>query len=536
MAFEELLCDAEQIARRTLIALTADRPPRAIGLLMANGEPWLRGLLATFRLGAAAVPLALPVAFSGREAYLAHLRRVARDAGLDALLIDASSHRLVLPLREALPEVPLVDVTDVPAGPLPAWSGLPDEAGAEDLAVIQYTSGSTSAPKGVALTHANVSAGLAAVTGGVDWRSEDVVGIWIPLFHDMGLFLTLSAFARGSSVWLWRPSEFIRRTRDWLAAFAASPATVSAAPNFGYDYLVAAGAPDGLDLSGWRVAFNGAEPVQRRTIERFTETFGPYGFRPEAMLPCYGLAESVLGVAFHPVGVLPRALDVDRFSLGPGDRVRVVDAGADEARPVVSVGRAVPGIEIRVAAEDGGRLLPGVVGEVQVRGPSVMRGYLGRPAREQPFTADSWLKTADLAFDWDGDLFIVGRTKNMIVVRGQNYYAEDVEEVVRGTPGVQRRHCAAVGLELDGREQLLVLVETSLVGEAADEAAALADRVEQQIVRQLGLDAVRVHPVAPRTIPFTSSGKAQRHAVRALYERRELGGVQRGWREQEAMR
>ncbi|MFV0129836.1 AMP-binding protein [Streptomyces sp. HMX112] len=527
--FERVLADAERTAGALLGRLRQPVKPR-IGLLMANGEPWVRGLLATARLGGAAVPVALPVAFPGFDSYLDHVRRIAEDARLDAVLVDATTERVTPRLAAGLPGLPFVDITGVPAEAVPRDLGGP--GGDEDLAVIQYTSGSTSSPKGVALTNANVAAGLASLADGVDWRAEDdVMGQWVPLFHDMGLFLMLSAFARGSSVCLWRPSDFIRDTRSWLAGFAASPATAMPAPNFAFDYLVDAvadGVPEGLDLSRWRVAYNAAEPVHQRTIDRFEATFAPYGFRPETMLPAYGLAEATLVATYADLRTRPTTRTVDRYALGLGASVRQVPPQAPEARPVVCVGRAVPGLEVRVG--DGDREVPdGTVGELQIHGPAVMRGYLNLPDSEQPFTADRWLRTGDLAFALDGEFHIVGRMKDMIVIRGQNYYPEDVEEIVRQIPGVDRRHCAALGVTDDsgvgGGERIAVLFETAL---GAPEAAELTADVRREIVSRLGFENVDVMSVAPRSIPFTSSGKVKRRQARELYIQGRISGPQRG--------
>ncbi|MFI0980758.1 AMP-binding protein [Streptomyces sp. NPDC021093] len=524
--FERVLGDAERTAGTLLSALRQPVRPR-IGLLMANGEPWVRGLLAAARLGGAAVPIALPVAFPGFDTYQAHIRRIADDAALDAVLVDDTTARIATRLQAALPALPFVNITERPTGPVPRDLG--DSGDSGDLAVIQYTSGSTSAPKGVALSHANVRAGLASLADGVDWSTEDdVMGQWVPLFHDMGLFLMLSAFARGSSVCLWRPSDFVRDTRKWLVSFSASAATAMPAPNFAFDYMVdavAEGAPEGLDLSKWRVAYNAAEPVQQRTVDRFEAAFTPFGFRPQTMLPAYGMAEATLVATYADLHSRPRTLRVDRYALGLGETVRPVAAQAAEARPVVCVGKAVPGLEVRVGDGDL-PLADGVVGEIQLHGPAVMRGYLNLPEAEQPFTGDGWLRTGDLAFALDDEFYIVGRLKDMIVIRGQNYYPEDVEEIVRQIPGVDRRHCAALGLTGagEGDERIAVMFETSL---DTDEAAQLVARIRTEIVDRLGFDNIEVVPVAPRSIPFTSSGKVKRQQARQMYVQSQITGPQR---------
>lgn len=533
---EQLLADAERTAGQIWRScLPTPEPPR-IGLLMANGEPWLRGLFAAFRMGATAVPLALPVLATGLDNYLRQLSRVSATAQLSAILLDDSVQRFTTRIQHALPAVPLVDISEVPDGPLPR--DLPNESDEHGLTIIQYTSGSTSAPKGVALTQANVEAGKNTLLTALGWTADDTVGVWLPLFHDMGLISVLSSVAAGSSVCLWRPSDFVRNPMRWLASFAESPATGSPAPNFAYDYLVTAarfGLPDGLDLSRWRVACNGAEPVRHRTIEAFDRTFRPVGWQPEVMRPCYGLAEATLMVAFTNPGARPRHLTVDRLSLGVGQSVRPAPDNAAEARQVVSVGPAAAGIQVRIAVEGdlagsgsglagsgGGRtgsggspVGSGVVGEIQVLGPAVMSRYIDVPEEAQPFTADGWLKTGDLGFFDDGELFVVGRLKDIIVVRGQNYYAEDIEELARQSAGPAAFRSAALLLDADDTEAVVVVVETAL---QHDDAAGLAKKIEKDIAGQVGLETVSVLPVTPRSIPVTTSGKVQRQAARRKFE------------------
>jgi acyl-CoA synthetase (AMP-forming)/AMP-acid ligase II len=499
VALDELVAAAEAGAGALAAALTTDAQPR-IGLLMANGEPWLRTFLSVMRIGAVAVPLAVPAGFQNLDTYRAHVGSVAKDAALDAIVFDDTVAPAVAGLEASCAGVRFLHQSAVAAD---ARHPVPPRVAADPsrLAVLQYTSGSTSAPKGAQLTERNVIAGIHPITHDTDWESAaDVLGVWIPLFHDMGLFGALGALVRGSGVCLWTPTEFVKRPLTWLRSFAASPATALASPNFFFDYLTTAAGPvDGLDLSRWRVAFNGAEQVRWATVTAFTERFAPLGFRPETMYPVYGLAEATLPVTFPTVGDLPRKRDLDRRRLG---------AGMGE-RSVVCVGRPVTGLEVRV---DAVAAAGPAIGEVQVRGAAVMSGYLNVPAADQPFTADGWLRTGDLGFLDEHGLYITGRAKDMVVVNGENYYAEDIEEVVRAAPGLDRRHCAAVPwTDEDGRESMLVLVETARTGQEAD---GLAEALRRDISAQVGLTAVRVRAVPPRWLPYTSSGKIRRRQAR----------------------
>ncbi|APE35872.1 AMP-dependent synthetase [Nocardia mangyaensis] len=493
-------------AEATAAILDGDR---RVGVLMANGEPWLRGLLACARTGAAAVPIALPGAFGSGGAYLNHLHRIIDDAELDTLLVDETGTRLLKRLDGDLMGVRIHDITEATA---PGAHRRNRTRGPDEYAVIQYTSGSTSAPKGVALTAANIVAGLEVIADAAAWTGDDCMGLWLPLFHDMGLFATLVSLVHGTPVCLWRPSDFVRDPRRWLAECAASPTTAVPMPNFGYRTLATAfrgEVPAEVDLSRWRLAFNGAEPVHMETIRDFTEVFAPNGFRPATMRPCYGMAEATLMVTCQPPGSLPRALTVDRFQLGPGDTVRAVSENSDAARTVVSVGRAAGEMRWRVAES-------GRVGEIEISGAAVMGGYLGVPDDEQPFTGDGWLRTGDFGFEHGGELYIVGRRKDMIIQHGQNYHAEDIEEIVRRFPEAVNGRCAAIGITEPQAEYIAVLLETPLDPDAAGDLAA---DVESAIRAALGPGIARVYPVAPKTIPYTSSGKVRRQAARELCRR-----------------
>ena len=499
-----------------LLTVCGGRPPARAGLLMANGEPWVRGLLALLRLDAAAVPLALPVAFGGADAYAAHLKRIADDASLDAVLVDSSiGARIVARVTAALPGVRVIDVSEPPHAEVPLP---PVGAGGDAPAVIQYTSGSTSAPKGVLVSHDNVCAGLDVIAQGTNWTRDDVLGHWLPLFHDMGLFGLLSALRSGSSAYLWQPGDFIRRPMAWLSAAAAARVTVIPAPNFFYDYLVAAaakGIPDDLDLSHWRYGGNGSEPVRLASLTTFHDTFRGHGLRPGVVQPNYGLAEATLMVSTGEPGSAYRSLWVQRSGLDLGRPVRVAEREGDPtARTVVSCGRPVASIRLRIGTAEGEELPQDVAGEIQISGAPVTTGYLGLPADQQPFTPDGWLRTGDIGFLHDGEVYIMGRLKAMAVVRGQNYYAEDVEDVVKSTPGVGRRHCAAFTWDRDEEEHMVVIWETAL---DSDSAAAVGEAIRTRLAEHLGLGAVDVVAVPASTLPFTSSGKVKRSGAVDVY-------------------
>jgi acyl-CoA synthetase (AMP-forming)/AMP-acid ligase II len=365
-------------------------------------------------------------------------------------------------------------------------------------------------------------AGLRAVAVSAGYRPGDVLLQWVPLFHDMGLIGMLSLLMYGGEVVVFPPAAFLRRPAEVLAYFSEHHATMLTGPNFSYDYLLDALPPDrlaALDLSRWRLAFNGAEPVRAATVARFSAALAASGVTDTVMFPVYGMAEATLAVSFPRPGTPTTVISVDRDELDPGRPVTVVPAGHARAKPVVSVGYPVHGLEVRIAG-DAGPLPPGCCGELQIRGDAVSTGYYGDPVASQDRRAgDGWLRTGDLGFSRDRELFILGRRKEMIIVYGQNFFPEDVEALVRPAPGLYRHRCVAFPLTGGSAEQMGVIAETEAVGPAA---AALRADIAARLAAGLGLSQVQIHLVEPRWIPRTTSGKWQRAlSARRITQRKE---------------
>ncbi|KNB50822.1 AMP-binding protein [Streptomyces caatingaensis] len=498
----------------TLGAAPGDR----IAFIMHNGSGFLRVLFGAQYAHAVPLSIALPFGYGGVDGYVEHVRGILDDAGARILVVDPELASVRRALEQALPHVSVVPAdtlhTAPDPGPVPAGAGDPRR-----LAYIQYTSGSTSRPKGVPLTHANILAGLHALAVPSGTTDQDRWGLWVPLFHDMGMFCLLTALSAGADVVLWRPRSGIRRPLDWLRRFAAEGCTHTAAPNFFADALVAAAraeetAPEPADLSAWRVWCNGAEPVNARSLEEFQKTFGPWGFRPQSMCPVYGMAEATLTVTFPPPGREPVVRWADREALADGHFVAAGEGPG--ARPLVGVGRPVPGIGVRIRAD--GRPAPeGRAGEIEICGPPVMGGYYRREPGEER-SPDGWYRTGDMGVVVDGELFVFGRKKDMIIVRGVNYYAEDAETVVRDLPGVYRKRCAAVADE----DRMALVVETAL--ETEEERSALVRECHRRIRTRMGLDEVTVCLAPARFLPQTSSGKVQRGKLRSSLAELAAGG------------
>ncbi|MRH88330.1 AMP-binding protein [Nocardia sp. SYP-A9097] len=508
---------AAESAAATLLARGVRRG-EPVGILCPNAPEFLVGFFGIAAAGAAATPLPLPAGIRRAAGYPQQLAAITAAAGMRTVLVSPAFAELV-PLLAGV-NVEFIDTATLsgPHGELPAETA----PGLDDLAVVQFTSGSTAAPKGVRLTHRQVSSGLSAIRRGIALDLNDQGGFWLPLFHDMGLFGTLSAILRGIPAHIWSPLAFVKDPARWLREFAASGTTVTAMPNFGYEALLAAVPPEQVaeyDLSRWRIAFNGAEPISHTVVTDFCERFAPAGFAPSTMFGVYGMAEATLAVAFPPLGRAPVFEWVDRTELADDSLAQPVSPERPGARAVAGVGAAVQGLRLRIVDPETDAPLPdGRVGEIMIQGDSVTDGYLAiDPATVADRFTDGWLRTGDLGYLRGGELFVTGRCKDMITVRGVNHYAQDVEAAVSGVPGIYKGRCTAA-IDPDGADVIALIAESELTG---TDAEALIKTIRERVAAELGLAAVEVHLVAPRSIPRTSSGKLQRLAARDLIAQRQ---------------
>jgi acyl-CoA synthetase (AMP-forming)/AMP-acid ligase II/acyl carrier protein len=421
--------------------------------------------------------------------------------------------------------------TDTVRGRADDWT---DPAVSNDsVALLQYTSGSTGTPRGVMLTHRNLLHNLQAQVRAFEYRCGDVGVSWLPFSHDMGLIgaLLMAVFAGGPCV-LFSSMRFVEKPVRWLRAISTYRATLSGAPNFAYDLCVrriSAADRRGLDLSSWKIAFNGAETVRPETVARFTETFRDCGFRPEAMYPCYGLAEATLAVTGGTPSAIPAAITVSADALGRAE-VAVLDPHAsaldrsDKAVRLLACGRAMSDHEVLiVCSADRSVCQPRHMGEIWVGGPSVAQGYFNREGETCEWFratlssgAGPYLRTGDLGFIHDGELFVTGRVKDLIIIRGTNYYPQDLEFTAEASHGALRPGCsAAFSIEHEDEEALVVACEIENGREAeADEAIAAIRRAitEQHELRTHGVVLLRA-----ATLPKTPNGKLQRQDCRRAY-------------------
>ncbi len=499
-----LLSHADHCARR----LIADgvRPGDIVGLLAPAGPGLLAGLFGSWLAGAAVTVLPAQLGFFSTKGQLSRLGRMIDTAGMRHLVADDMTDDLVRQLAQDRPSLCVLPAlpADAPSVPLPRS----DPAG---LAVVQFTSGTVTEPRGVLLSHRAIMAGLRAIVVSARQGPGDAIVQWMPHYHDMGLFGHLSFVLNGGDSHIFDPMALLRRPRELLRYLAACRATTFTGMNFAYETLIDAAsgeALDGLDLSAWRLAYNGAEPVSPDTVRRFQETFAPAGVAPHVMYPVYGLAEATLAVTFPVPGSRPTMITVDRAELGRTGQVRLTAPGQAHAKTVVSVGRPVAGLAARLTDDQGRPLGPGRLGELQVRGEMVTSGYLGRPRASAGLFDGDWLRTGDLAFQLEGEYFVVGRRKEMTIVHGQNFFPEDAEAVARVVPGVYRQHAVAAGqVGPAGEEYIAVIAETILADGGRD---GLARDIRQRVITELGTPDIQVHLVPPRWLTRTTSGKWQR--------------------------
>ncbi|MFQ5350764.1 MAG: AMP-binding protein, partial [Thermoanaerobaculia bacterium] len=499
-------------------------PGQAAGLMLPSGTDYFASFFGVLIAGAVPVPLYPPVRPSQLED---HLRR---QAGI----LNTAQARVLIAMPEVLPLVRLIKtqiptlarvatVEELNATPAPPRRPVLKP---ENVAFLQFTSGSTSDPKGVILSHANLLANLRAIDGSLDLGPKDTVVSWLPLYHDMGLIgAWMGSLYFAMQLVLMSPLAFLTRPSRWLKAVHKYGGTLSAAPNFAYELCLKKiddSEIEGLDLSSWRASLNGAEPVSPETIRRFSERFEPYGYKPGAMLPVYGLAENSLAVAFPPWGRGPRIDAVKRLGLsGDGEAVPADDD--EDALRFVGCGYPLPGHEIRIVDATGTELSERREGSIQFRGPSATSGYFRNPEATRKLFDGDWLDSGDRGYIAEGELFITGRAKDMIIRAGRNIYPQELEEAVGDLEGV-RKGCVAVfgsAAPTTGTEKLVVLAETRENDQAARQR--LAEEIQNVTVDLAGTPADDVVLVEPQTVPKTSSGKIRRAAGRELYEGKRLG-------------
>jgi acyl-CoA synthetase (AMP-forming)/AMP-acid ligase II len=496
------------------------RPGDRMLLFLANNEAFIDAFWAGLLGGIIPVPVAPGISDEHRHKLL----RIAAQLGAPFLY---SERRLLERIRnfadehgqqsgyEALARRSLLtdDLVDV------ARAGRVHKVRPADVAFIQYSSGSTSAPKGIVLTHANLLANMRGTTSAVKYTDQDVGLSWMPLTHDMGLIgMHIFLLANRAHIHQMSTELFVRRPALWLQLASEIQATILCSPNFGYrHYLKVLGERPltDLDLSRVRLLFNGAEPISVGLCDEFMDRCAPARLQRNAMFPVYGLAEACVAVSFPPLGSAYHASHFDRHRLSPGQPVTIVGAEDRSALTLIAVGGAIPECELRIAGDDDGRLPDEHVGHIQIRGANVTAGYLdAAEANAALYSADGWLRTGDLGAIHEGELYITGRHKEILFVNGQNYYPHDLEAVALEVPGVELGKIVVSGVRAAGAEGDELVVFILHRGELT-EFLPLARAVARRIGEHTGLEVGAVVPV--RRIPKTTSGKVQRHLLEEEY-------------------
>ncbi len=497
-------------------------------LLYQPGMEFIAAFFACLYAGMIAVPVFAP----RRNASLERVHKVSADARAAVMLTSRAVLANLDDEMRRLPggeQTPWIATDEIPLERAAAWQDPGSQSGS--LAFLQYTSGSTAAPRGVMLTHGNLMHNLALIYRRFGANGESRGVIWLPPYHDMGLIGgVLVPLFGGFPVVLMSPVTALQRPIRWLQAISKYRATISGGPNFAYELCLNKITPaqrETLDLSSWQVAFNGAEPVRADTLQRFTQFFASCGFRRQAFYPCYGLAEASLFVTGSAADQAPVMTTIDRLALERGE-VHAVQPGqqAETGRRLVSSGR--PSASEQVVIVDPVSRLQArdcTVGEVWIAGPSVAQGYWNRPAESaETFGArlangaGPFMRSGDLGFMKDGELFVTGRSKELIIIRGHNHYPQDIElTAALSHPLLRAGRGAAFAIDDDGNEELVLIHEVERRHDEAElPAAAAAARAAISAEHQLQLRKIVL--VKAGVIPITSSGKVQRNACRVMWQ------------------
>jgi acyl-CoA synthetase (AMP-forming)/AMP-acid ligase II len=502
---EELFVKASALAAR--LGEDGVAPGDRLIIAIPTSVEFATAFFGSILAGAVPCPTASPSALAPVAEFAGRLAGLAGYLGTDRLLVN---EKLQEQIAAVAPDAPVRTVAVDAAAPSGVVPSPARRRSVSDVALIQCTSGSTGTPRGAVLTHANLLANTHQIGLAVQVREGDAGVTWLPMYHDMGLTgCFLSSLYWGMDLTLMNPGKFLRDPIAWLSAISRTGATLTASPNFGYAYTTARARDAqlaGIRLDSLRVALCGAEPINIETVRAFEARFAGCGLRRNVVTPAFGLAEASLAVTVHR----------------PGDEVRTrraeaaadVDFAFEAKREAVSCGVVVEGAEVRIAASDGRALAEGTVGRVLVRSPSVMKGYFELKEETDRVLVDGWLDTGDLGFMHAGELFVVGRRKDILIIRGRCLAPSEFEWAAEEVPGVRKGRVVALGLpSVEGTEALHLVCEMAKGEVGGDD---LPERVRAHVAARTGVHAKAVHLTPPGTLPITTSGKVQRARVKAF--------------------
>ena len=525
-SFAEVSCEARRIGR-CLQAMGFNKGDR-IALVLSSPQSFVLSFLGTISAGAMPVPMYPPLALCRLDNYIERAVGILRVSGARAILTTGDLLPVLQPVKDRVSTLErLLDTEDlIRMAPGPATTETdvkPDEA-----CFLQFTSGSTSEPRGVVVTHRNLIANAQAMIRSLEINPEfDRAVSWLPLYHDMGLigFVIATLVARIPAIFI--PTiAFVKHPGIWMETVHRFRATITFGPNFAFD-LAAKRAPKisriNPDLSCLRVLGCGAEPINPKTMESFIAAFSPWGLRPNAILPCYGMAEATLAIAFDHLHQPMKKLVIDRQAYEEKNIARPIACDEEPLDPknrfeLVSCGRTFPDHEIRILDDTGEPLPEGQVGEIVFRGPSVTPGYFRNPEATRQLLKGGWLHTGDLGFILNGDLYVSGRQKDLVIINGRNYPPQAIEWIVEEIAGIRKGSVVAFSVNGDSTEKLIIIAETIMT-----DHGDLSRTIEAQVRSAYGLAVHRVVLVGRGSIPKTSSGKLQRRRTKALFEGGLLG-------------
>jgi fatty-acyl-CoA synthase len=497
-----------------------------LALVLASPENFVLSFLGAVSAGVMPVPMYPPLALGRLDNYIDRAAGILRVSGAKALLTTGDLLNVLNPVLARVPTLKkILDIETLRRINAPAMESVathPDEP-----CFLQFTSGSTSAPRGVVVTHRNLIANSKAIMKSVEINPDlDRAVSWLPLYHDMGLigFVIVTLIAQIPVVFI--PTiAFVKHPGIWMETVHKYRGTITFGPNFAFDLAAKRAARNGknLDLSCLRVLGCGAEPINPKTMESFLAAFTPLGLNANALMPCYGMAEATLAIAFDHLHRPVRKLVINRHAYESRNvalPIKPDDKAIDPKHrfELVSCGRTFPGHEIKILDDKGNALPEGQVGEIVFKGPSVTPGYFRNPEASRQLLKGGWLHTGDLGFIMNGDLYISGRQKDLVIINGKNYPPQAIEWVVEEIAGIRKGSVVAFSVEGDSTEKLIIIAETTMT-----ENADLAQAVSEQVRSAFGLSVEKVMLVARGSIPKTSSGKLQRRRTKALFEGGYLG-------------
>ncbi len=511
LSYRTLLAESLQIAGG--LGARGLAPGDRVALVVPEVSDFIRAFFGITAAGLVPVPLCPPAQAGDLPTFARQSRHILVASRARAVVTSDD----VAPLLDVsgIDGVAVVSIESLRGGPAMA---APVRVASDAPALLQFTSGSTAAPKGVVLTHANLHANTTAIAGphGLNAVPTDIGVSWLPLYHDMGLIgMLLSAVYSCVDTVVMSPVLFLKRPTAWLEAISTYRGTVSFAPNFAYELCLRRVKPsqiDALDLSSWRVAGCGAEPIRPDTLRAFAERFARAGFRASSFVASYGLAEHSLAVAFARDGIREDVVDARRLV-----HQSIAVPSANGSTPVVRLvgcGRAFPDHELKIVDDEGHTQPERHLGSIVARGPSVMQGYFEDPAATADALRGGWLHTGDLGYLADGQLFVCGRTKDLIIRQGRKYHPPDLEAAIADLPGVRASGVVVFGISrIDEPDQVVAVLEAR-----ASLASEVVEQVRRRVRETAGLELDEVVVTPPGTIPRTTSGKVRRAETRDRFQ------------------